>query len=162
MKERHTPDASNCANRFLITGGTSGGITNPVSAEAVRHARLYYEEIRSFSTDVEKISTNTGYNQEDVLRVKEYLFIDRHVLDNGFKRFDPCFEIAESWRRLAFDKSRIQPHDIILLQHEIMEMELVCGGLSQNEAHERTSKIYNYTKASGEYYREMNRRSILD
>ena len=34
----------------------SGGITNVYSAEAIKHAELYYNEIRKMKTDVVKIA----------------------------------------------------------------------------------------------------------
>ena len=45
----------------------------------------------------------------------------------------------------------IQEHDLTLLKHEMMEMELVASGMSQAEAHKRTSAIYNYAKEVEEY-----------
>ena len=35
-----------------------GAITDTGSKEAMKHAELYYKEIRSFTTDVKKISQN--------------------------------------------------------------------------------------------------------
>ena len=79
----------------FVSGGIAGAISNPNSQEAIRHAELYYAEIRSFSTDVEKISKNTGYSFSQILLIKNYLFMDKHELEDGIRRFDPSFEIAE-------------------------------------------------------------------
>ena len=128
---------------ILISGGISGAITDPYSEEAERHANLYYEEIRKNHADVFRISQNTGIRADQILRIKHYLFLDEHILNGKIKRFDPCFEIAESWRRLAFDPKHIQPHDITLLKHESFEMSMVDAGYPQDEAHEITSQKYN-------------------
>lgn len=140
-------------NDLLISGGVSGAITDPFSDEAIAHAELYYEEIRKSKTDIVKISENTGIERSSILLVKNYLFNDEHELMNGFHRFDPDFYIAESWRRLAFDKEHIQEHDIVLLKHELNEIKLVAQGFSQKEAHDITNNSgLNYQQMCDEYY----------
>lgn len=130
-------------------------ITDPTSKEAEEHAKMYYEEIRHMTTDVKKIAENTGFTESQIMLVKQYLFIAEHELFGGFRRFVPCFEISESWRRLAFDKDNIQPHDLILIRHELKEMGLVAQGLSQEEAHEITSREYNYSAAYKDFYKSL-------
>lgn len=140
-----------------VSGGISGAITDVTSPQAIRHAELYYESIRHMSTDIVKIAQNTDFTQEQILQVKQFLFMDKHVLgdEEEPKYFDPCFEIAESWQRLMGNKKDIQEHDIILINHELTEMELICKGYSQEEAHNITNKTYNYTEASDEYYHKL-------
>lgn len=140
---------------WQISGGISGAITDPYSSEATAHAELYYEEIRKQHTDVLKIAKNTGYSYQQIQMVKNYLFYDYHDLGGEFKQFDPCFEIAESWRRLAYDPQHIQHHDLILLKHEINELQLVAQGFDQDEAHDFTNVEYNYTMASDAYYNKL-------
>ena len=65
--------------------------------------------------------------------VKNYLFIDVHKLDGGIRRFDASFEIAESWRRMAFDPENIKSHDLTLLRHELMELRLVSEGIHKTK-----------------------------
>lgn len=55
--------------------------------------------------------------------------------------------------------SEIQPHDIVLIKHELMEMELVGKGYSQEDAHDMTNKLYNYAEASDAYYYELSIKS---
>ncbi len=74
-----------------------GAITSINSNEAEAHAELYYEEIRKMSTDIIKIAKRTGYSIEEIRKVKNYLFMEQHALFNGYKRFDPSFEIAQTW-----------------------------------------------------------------
>lgn len=142
---------------FQVSGAITGAITNPFSKEADKHAELYYPEIRKMSTDVEKIAQNTGFTIDQIRLVKNYLFIYEHDLNGEIKHFDPCFQIAESWRRLAFDEKNIKTHDLLLLQHELQELQLVSSGIPQNEAHTLTNRIYNYQKASDEYYTALSK-----
>lgn len=139
----------------FISGGISGAITDPYSDKALLHAEMYYEEIRKMSTDVEKIAQNTGFTKEQILTVKNYLFNDAHYLQGEIKRFSPCFEIAESWQRLAFDPDNIKPHDITLINHELTENQLVSSGISQDQAHRTATREYNYTLESKEYYKQL-------
>lgn len=114
--------------------------------------------MRHSNSDVQKIADNTGFTVEQIAHIKAYLFVDKHPLENGYKEFDPCFEIAESWRRLAYDKNKIQRHDITLLNHELMEMKLIFDGLSQSVAHSLTEKKYNYQQESRDFYATLKTR----
>ena len=140
---------------FAIAGGVSGAITDPNSKEALKHAEMYYEQIRHMTTDIEKIAENTGYTKAQILLIKNYLFMDSHELFDGFRRFDSCFEIAESWRRLAFDKKNIQKHDLTLLNHELKEIQLVTQGFPQDIAHEKASESYNYSAEYKKFYEKL-------
>lgn len=139
----------------MIFGGIAGGITDPDSPEAEKHAKMYYEEIRKMTTDVDKISNNTSFSKVQILLVKNYLFMLPHELETGFKRFDPCFAIAESWRRLAFDPKNIQKHDIILIRHELKELSLVAQGVPQNEAHNIATQEFDYGIEIKNYYQQL-------
>lgn len=151
--EHFTYENLNC----IISGGISGAITDPYSDAAEKHAKIYYDEIRHFTTDVERIAKNTGYSYDQIALIKTYLFLMEHTLESGRKRFDPCFEIAESWQRLAFDPQNIKPHDLTLLRHEIKEMEILntVKGISQSDAHTLATKEFNYQEESKEYYKSL-------
>ena len=142
-------------NNIFNAGGVSGAITDPNSKEALKHATMYYEEIRHMSNDVAKIAENTGFSEAQIMLVKNYLFTSKHILYDGIRQFDPCFEIAESWRRLAYDKKNIQPHDIILLKHELKEMSLVAQGVPQEDAHKIATDEYDYCTGYEEYYKSL-------
>jgi hypothetical protein len=136
----------------LFFDGISGAITEPLSPEARRHAKIFYEEIRLRRSDVKKIAEHTQHPEADIEKIKEYLFVDVHELADGTRRFDPNFEIAMSWQRLADDPRHIQEHDRILISHELLEMKLVANGMTQEDAHSRASGIYDYGKASNDFY----------
>ena len=142
-------------NKDNIVGNSITGGLNPFSDKADIHADLYYEEIRHMNTDCERIVENTSFTMEQVLMIKHYLFLDEHNIDGVVRRFDSTFQIAESWRRLAFDKTNIQPHDLILLNHELLEMSYLNQGYSQQEAHSLANEKYDYHSASIQYYEEM-------
>lgn len=143
--------------RIIVCGALVYGAINPDTERASRHADLYYEEIRHMSNDVVKIAKRTGRDVRDIIRVKNYLFMEVHDLGGEVKRFDSSFEIAQSWQRLMTDGMEIQEHDIILLEHEIMEMALVNGGMDQDTAHTITSKSFDYGKGAIEYYDKINK-----
>ena len=123
---------------------------------ANKHAETYYGLVRSMKTDVAHIAKNTGFSEESIRAIKNYIFIEEHDLDGITKdRFAPDFAMAQSWQRLISGK--IEPHDITLLNHEAMERQLILSGLTQNEAHVETSKIYNYAKEVNEYYAKLKK-----
>ena len=136
----------------------SGAIIDPESKRAVQHAITYYGLVRARQDDIYKIANNIGLDVQIVAKIKSYIFIEYHFLENGTKysRFDPSFEIAQSWQRLI-DGKNIQEHDLILIDHELYESNLVNNGMSQDEAHLLASYKYNYTEASRRYYLNLRR-----
>ena len=140
-----------------ISGGISGAISDTNSPEARKFAKTEYGSIRKRKVDIKRIAENTGYSEKQIEEIKNYLFIDKHDLDDGeSRRFDPSFEIAQSWNRLM--RGNAEKHDLTLIKHEIFEKELIGKGLSQDEAHRLASKKYNYRKESSEYYAKIKKR----
>ncbi len=128
----------------IINTGAISGALNPYSKEAEKHAVQYYEAIRHMKTDTKKISAATGIGQDKIDKIKNHVFITEHDLLTGKKRFDPSYEMAQSWQRLISGSFKEQ--DIVLLKHEYAELRYMEKGYSQNEAHIRASKKYNYAK----------------
>lgn len=142
--------------RFLVCGAlVYGAITDPLSRRAQKHAETYYEEIRHMSTDVKKIAKNTEFSEQEINKIKNYLFMEAHQLDGGYRRFDPSFDIASSWQRLI--QNRIEPHDITLLKHELLEIQLVEAGMSQRTAHNYAQNHFDYGKEANEYYDRLKK-----
>ena len=132
---------------------TSGArILNPYSQEGDDFARLYYAEVKSFRTDVNKIAKNTGYNEKDIEKIKKYLFYT--------PSFKPDCAIAHSWQRLMLGKD-IKEHDYLLLKHELYEMQIKKGNpsISHIDAHTIATHKYNYQKAVDEYYGNLKKRN---
>jgi hypothetical protein len=137
--------------RVLFCGALiCGAITEIFSSAGQTHAKLYYEEVRHMTTDVQKIARNTGYSEKEILKVKNYLFMDAHDLSDGYRRFDESFDIAQSWQRLMLNQ--IEPHDLTLIKHELLEISLVENGVKPIEAHHYAENEFNYGKESNKYY----------
>lgn len=130
----------------------SGGL-NPSDDAAVAHAFRAYASIRKQKTDCQNIAANTGMSFECVSLIKAYIFYAKHELLEGIDYFWPCYEMAESWRRLSAKGGRhIQPHDRLLLQHELLEIQCITRGISQIEAHSLACQTFDYPTASNAFY----------
>ena len=136
--------------------GAVSGARNPDGKAAKAHAKRYYAEIRSRHDDVDKIAQTTGRSPEEIEKIKRFVFIEEHDLgENGVKRFEPDYMMAESWRRLI--DGTPEPHDLVLIEHEIMESKLMESGMSQDEAHIAASKKHNYGKEAKKYYGKIKK-----
>ena len=135
-------------SRLSPTGGSGdiiiqSGALDPGSKRARKHAARYYESVRRMTTDCERIAANTGFREQDIRLIKNHVFIEEHDLYVGYQRFDPDYEMAQSWQRLI-DGRNIKERDIVLLNHEYIESIFMKDGLSTAEAHEKAQGIYNY------------------
>lgn len=154
----------NSTDRVILTSGAR--ITDTFSPEALSFAEMYYDEIRSFSTDAKKIAQNLGKNEEDIRKIKAYLFEDKSLYDSDtgeWRRFDPDCAIAQSWQRLMTGKD-IKPHDRTLIEHELYEMDLKKRNpeMSHEEVHAQASKKYDYRKGAEDYYDSLKKHSEND
>lgn len=136
------------------------GALNQYSSEANKHAELYYETIRNDKFDCFRIARNTKRSENQILLIKNYLFIDRHYINIDDKleyiRFKPDFMIACSWQRLSSHyPESIKEHDLILLEHENLEITYILEGYSQFDAHLKANSLANYQKACCEYYKTL-------
>lgn len=92
---------------------------DPQDYEAWDKAESYYERVRECAGDVDVIATNTPYNSRQVQRIKDHLFYDTHILDEGEARFDADPLIANTWSRLQ--RGSHGPKDLQLMEHELFE-----------------------------------------
>lgn len=120
------------------------GALNPLSPKADEHATRYYESVRHMKTDTEKISKSTGISKDKLDKIKNHVFIAEHNLIDGVRRFDPDYEMAQSWQRLI--DGNIKEQDMVLLKHEYAELRYMEKGLTQNEAHIKASHRYDFAK----------------
>ena len=141
-------------NRVMKSSGAVYGAWNdrndPYNKESDRHAQEFYASVRNRNKqhEIVKVSKNSGLSQSDVEKIYNHIFINEYDLEDGRKRFDPSYDIAESWRRLSeIGGKNIQHHDRVMLRHELMEHDLMAKGMKYDEAHELTNKSYNYQKA---------------
>ena len=147
------------AGSGIITSGAR--ITDIFSKEAEEFAEMYYEEIRSFSTDAKKIANNLNKAESDIRKIKAYLFEDDSYFDSDtgkHRRFDPDCAIAQSWQRLMIGKD-IKPHDKTLIEHELLEMKIKEENPTMEhwKAHEMAAKAYDYPKEADEYYGSLKK-----
>lgn len=157
-----------CGYRHLSSNliYTGARIVDPDSDEGIQFAILYYGLVRSMKNDVNNIYNNIknlklGISLEDLMRIKKYVFLDKHIFQDGkIDRFPPDCAMAHSWQRLAgYVNEPIQKHDITLLKHELMEMRLVNdNNMKQSEAHRLASKVHNYGRECLEFYKNLEKR----
>lgn len=141
-------------NNSIISGGTAGA-RNPYGDKAREHAERYYAAVRKMKTDVARIAETTGRSLEEIQEIKDFIFMDEHDLLGGRQRFEPDYMMAESWRRLIEGKP--EPHDLTLINHELMERGLMAHGVPQDEAHIITTQTYNYDAEATEYYAKIKK-----
>jgi hypothetical protein len=116
------------------------------------HAERYYEEIRKRKSDVAAIAGNTGFSIKNIDKIKKHIFINVHELGAEIpQRFVPDYDIAVSWQRLIEGKN-IKEMDIVLLRHELMELEYMNQGMDYDTAHRKTEMTHSYAK----YTRELD------
>lgn len=137
----------------------SCGALNPNSLRGMDEAEKLYEQIRKRKTDHIHVLNNSGCSLEQAKVIKDYIFNNMHELHSGYMRFAPDLAMAQSWLRLSEVKgARIQPHDIVLLQHELYELRLMLDNkdLHQKAAHDIAESRYNYYAAAREFYKQFN------
>lgn len=140
----------------IIKSGAISGARNPYGKSASKHAEKYYGLVRNMTTDVRKIAQTTGYSEKEIQEVKNFIFMDKHDLGgNELEYFKPDYMMSESWRRLM--QGTPEEHDLTLIKHEIMEKDLMKKGFTQEEAHNITSKVYNYDKEANEFYGKIKK-----
>lgn len=134
-----------------------GGL-NMYSREAKEHAFQMYDAIPKRSKDFLEIAKNTGFSIEQIQMIKSHIFRHSHYLNGNTmtEKFAPSYEMCESWRRLSEkDGKNIKKHDVLLLYHELYEINLLLmhTDMSQNTAHNLANVKYNYEFACREFYR---------
>lgn len=143
-------------NSDIIMSGAISGARNPYGEKAKEHAKKYYAAVRKMKTDVSRISKATGFPEEDIKNVKEFIFLEKHDLGGAeLEYFEPDFMMAESWRRLVDGKP--EKHDITMLNHEILERQLMREGKTQEQAHDIASRKYNYSEEARKYHAEIKK-----
>lgn len=141
-------------------GALSGALNDKNDPDYTRryaHAEKYYEARRKngMNAFVNKIHKNTGYPKKRLESIYKHVFINEYDLDDGYHRFYPNFEMAQSFQRLLEGKD-IQEHDLLMLKHEHLEFAIMKKlGYNYNRAHALTDTRYNYALAERNW-RENN------
>ena len=108
-------------------GAKSSLLRQTGAGNFTRSADEAYNAIRASKTDITTIAKNTGIKPQNIAKVKNHLFFDKHLLDRyvdfgipaEFKTFDSDMEIANSWARL--ESGNFTETDMQLLRHETAE-----------------------------------------
>ncbi len=134
--------------------------TDPNNRNREKIAENLYNEWlnRNRQNEINAVAKNTGFSVEDVERVFAHVFERKHLFADGtIHKFDPDYYMAMSWQRLREGKN-IQPHDIILLQHELAEEKIMGESLEivYENVHNEVQEIYNYQAALKEYLKTHN------
>ncbi len=143
------------------SGAVSGALTSkndPDFKKRDAHAKSYYRELlgRNRDKEVKAVARNSGMAEADIGKVFAHVFERPHLFEDGrIEKFDPDYDMAESWQRLREGKN-IQEHDRILLLHELYEANMMGEGtdIPYEPCHEAAEKIYNYSVALKKYLRE--------
>lgn len=135
--------------------GALSGVINDISLDAnerqkaQRHAKLFYETIRNSNRAVlvNKISKSSKMHRKSVEKVIEHVFDNMYNLNKGNTKFEPDFQMAQSFQRLI--SGTPLKRDIIMLKHERLEYELMhrYGYTDYATAHRITEQKYNYAEA---------------
>lgn len=139
-----------------IETGAKGALNDKNDPNGTRredHANTFYESIRNSDKEsfVNNVSASSGLPQRSISKVFDHVFVDAHLLSGGNKRFDPDYDMAESFRRLRAGDD-IQEHDIVLLKHERLEYELMKKyKKTYQQAHRLAASKHNYVKALSKY-----------
>lgn len=137
------------ARSDIMESGAKGALTDkndPNGERREKHAETFYASIRNGDKDsfVKRVAKNTGMPEASISKVFDHVFLNEYELSGGRKRFDPDYDMAETFRRLREGKN-IQPHDIILLKHERLEYELMKKtGRPYGEAHALAASKFDY------------------
>lgn len=154
----------NSVDSDTIKSGTkSGALTSKNDPDFKRRdsfAEMYYRQVlgRKREYEIRAVAKNSGFSTEDIDKVFSHVFEKEHLFADGtIHKFFPDYDMAQSWIRLREGKN-IQEHDIILLNHELMEANIMGKGtdIPYEPVHEEVQKQYNYAEALKKYLKENN------
>lgn len=92
---------------------------DPNDVNAWDKAEAYYDKVRDCPGDIEAISAHTPFHRHQIETVKNHLFYNTHILDDGPRRFDADPLIANAWSRMQAGNHG--PKDLQLVRHELFE-----------------------------------------
>lgn len=132
--------------------------TDPFGRKREKHAIQYYDEIRNRKSKyvINQIAKNSGMSKKAVKNIYEHIFILEHRFKDGsVKRFDPDYDMSESFRRILEGK-HIKPHDITMLKHENLELNLIKKyNMVYEDAHNLAEKKYNYQRELDQFLERL-------
>lgn len=149
-------------NVSAVNTGAAGALNkknDPYGRKREKHAVAYYEEIRNRKSSyiVNRIAKNGDISKKRAKDIYEHVFVNEHLFKDGtVRRFDADYDMAESFRRILEGKN-IKPHDLVMLKHENLELNLMKKyNMVYEDAHTMTDTKYNYKQALDEFLREVS------
>ena len=143
--------------KVTIDKGALNENNDPGGKKRNAHAEMFYAARRNSKKEpwVKRIAQNSGMSEKAISKIFDHVFIKEHDLWDGRHTFLPDYYMAESFRRLHEGKN-IQPHDMILLRHEWLELSLMNRyDYDYDTAHNITERKYNYKFALIEWHKRM-------
>ena len=138
------PVFSEGKSRTLQSGGKfeRGSVNWLLDRE--KQSNTYYEKIRKRKDDIEKIAKNTGWSYESINRIKNHVFYDSHILQDGsIGILDADYDMAVAWQRLI--NGAFEERDVLLLKHEYLESIVEKKyNITNKEAHEIAVKKHDW------------------
>jgi hypothetical protein len=110
-------------------------------------AKKFYKKCLQDNSDVDKISNNTGFSRQNIEKIKKHIMIKEHRFEDGtVRKFDVNIDQALAWQRLI-EGTDIRDSDILLLNHELRELEYMATTNCVYEvAHAYSNEKYNWQK----------------
>lgn len=160
-KTRGIPDNP---KSFKATGGKYDRGTVEWILRRDDEAESYYDAMRSTNDDVRAIAKSVGWTEYSIARIKQHVFLNKHILDDGIRRFDADYNMAVAWQRLI--NGDYLDRDIMLLKHEYLESVVEKKyNLTYREAHDRTTLKHDWNglleKEAGEYGETDNLHELI-
>jgi hypothetical protein len=127
--------------------GTKVNLKDMSASEYMRLEELgeeLYKTIRNSTDDIEKIAKNTGWDKNKIEDIKNHMFKNEHLFDDGsVRQFDSNYWQAEAWKRM--EKGMMTDLDELLLKHELYELELMKKyGSTYEQAHKKATELYDW------------------
>lgn len=144
------------------SGGDSGGILDKSIEKQEAYAKSVYTKIRNISEkeDIEKVAKSSGLDYNSIKEIRDHVFVNKHQLSNGFKRFAEDVNIANAWE--ALEQGRPKSTDILLLRHELEELTLMKEkGYDYEKAHWTSNLKYPWQFKVDEKYKGWTDDQIL-
>ena len=147
-------------------GLSRGQFTEPIKNDPTGNKRegaaerLYEQTLnRKREYEIKAVAKHTNFSEAEIDRIFAHVYEREHSFLNGtVHRFDPDYYMALSWQRLR-NNDNIQPHDIIMLQHVLMEEKIMGDSLDifYDDVHNEVEKKYNYREVLEEYLRSTGK-----
>lgn len=143
-----------------LKSGALNKKNDPLGRKREAHAKRYYKELanRKPYTVINRIAKNGNISKKSAKNIYNHIFVESHrFADGSTHMFDPDYDMAESFRRIL-DGKDIKSHDIILLKHENLELNLMKKyNLAYEDAHNLAVRKYDYEKALDEFLKEVEK-----